>query len=71
MTEILSNRIPSEVYQGFYVYLYVLSISFVVFVYVSQLRRKAMLTIIKSYRKLDNTTSYSYINCLNMTTFRW
>lgn len=51
VTEILSNRISAEVYQGFYVYLYVVSISFVIFVYVSQLRQKAMLTIIKSYRK--------------------
>lgn len=51
VTEILSNRIPAEVYQGFYVYLYAVSISFVVFVYVSQLRQKAVQSIIKSYRE--------------------
>lgn len=51
ITEILSNRISASVYQGFYVYLYVVSISFVVFIYVSQLRRKAVFTIIKNYRK--------------------
>lgn len=51
VTEILSNRIPAEVYQGFYVYLYVVSIAFVVFVYVSQLRQKAVQSIIKSYRE--------------------
>lgn len=52
ITEILSNRIPAEFYQGFYVYLYVVSIAFVTFIYVSQLRRKAVFTIIKNYRKL-------------------
>lgn len=51
VTEILSNRIPAEVYQGFYVYLYAVSISFVIFVYVSQLRQKAVQSIIKSYRE--------------------
>lgn len=52
ITEILSNRIPAEVYQGFYVYLYAVSISFVVFVYVTQLRQKAVLSIIKTYSKI-------------------
>lgn len=54
ITEILSNRIPAEVYQGFYVYLYVVSIAFVVFVYVSQLRQKAVLSLLKNYRKSEN-----------------
>lgn len=52
VTEILSNRIPAEVYQGFYVYLYAVSIAFVVFVYCSKLRQKAVQSIIKSYREL-------------------
>jgi oligoendopeptidase F len=51
ITEILSNRIPAEFYQGFYVYLYSISIAFVVFVYASKLRQKAVQTIIKNYRK--------------------
>lgn len=51
ITEILSNRIPAEFYQGFYVYLYTISISFVVFVYVTQLRQKAVQSIIKNYRE--------------------
>jgi hypothetical protein len=51
ITEILSGRIPSEVYQGFYVYLYFVSISFVVFIYAAQLKNRAMLTVIKDYRK--------------------
>lgn len=62
ITEILSNRIPAEVYQGFYVYLYALSISFVVFIYVSQLRRKAVFTIIKNYRKIPRSTSNRNFN---------
>lgn len=51
VTEILTNRIPAEIYQGFYVYLYTISISFVAFVYIAQLRQKAVLSIIKTYRE--------------------
>jgi hypothetical protein len=51
VTEILSNRIPAEIYQGFYVYLYIVSIAFVVVVYASKLRQRAVRTIIENYRK--------------------
>ena len=51
ITELLSQRIPAGVYQGFYVYLYFVSISFVVFIYAAQLKNKAMLGVIKDYRK--------------------
>jgi oligoendopeptidase F len=51
ITEVLSARIPSTVYQGFYVYLYFMSIAFVVFIYAAQLKNRAMLTVIKDYRK--------------------
>lgn len=47
ITEILSNRISAEVYQGFYVYLYFVSIVFVVFIYGSQLKKRAVTTLIK------------------------
>ncbi|XP_070504476.1 proton channel OtopLc-like isoform X3 [Chironomus tepperi] len=49
ITELLSQRIPSGVYQGFYVYLYFVSISFVVFIYAAQLKNRAMLGVIKDY----------------------
>lgn len=58
ITEILSNRIPAEVYQGFYVYLYIVSITFVIFIYVSQLRRKAVFTIIKNYREFKSDVTF-------------
>jgi oligoendopeptidase F len=51
ITEVLSARIPASVYQGFYVYLYFMSIIFVVFIYGAQLKNRAMLTVIKDYRK--------------------
>jgi len=51
ITEILSSRIPNALYQGFYVYLYLVSIAFGVFVFVSHIRSRAVFTIIKSYRK--------------------
>lgn len=54
VTEILTNQIPKNVYQGFYVYLYLVSIAFVIFLHVSHLRTRAVVSIIKTYRKLSN-----------------
>lgn len=51
VTEILSSQIPANVYQGFYLYLYTVSILFVIFVYASNMRRRAVMTLIKTYRK--------------------
>lgn len=52
VTEILTSRIPSVVYQSFYVYLYSVSIAFVIFVYTAHMRTRAVFSLIKSYRKL-------------------
>lgn len=49
ITEILSFRLPTSFYQGFYVYLYSLSILFVIFIYVSHYRTKAVYSIINNY----------------------
>ncbi|XP_058443302.1 proton channel OtopLc-like isoform X2 [Malaya genurostris] len=54
VTEILSSQIPANVYQGFYLYLYVTSISFVIFVYASNMRRRAVMTLIKTYHEKTN-----------------
>lgn len=51
ITEILSNRISAEVYQGFYVYLYFVSIAFVVFIYASQLKNRAVTTLIRDSKR--------------------
>lgn len=51
VTEVLTHRIPSMVYQGFYVYLYLTSIVFIVFLYITQLRTRAVASLIKTYRK--------------------
>lgn len=59
ITELLSQRIPAGVYQGFYVYLYFVSISFVVFIYAAQLKKRAVLGVIKDYRKC----LFGFINC--------
>lgn len=53
VTEILTSRIPSVVYQSFYVYLYSVSIAFVVFVYTAHMRTRAVFSLIKSYRKFN------------------
>ncbi|XP_039434905.1 proton channel OtopLc isoform X2 [Culex pipiens pallens] len=55
VTEILSSQIPANVYQGFYLYLYSVSITFVIFVYASNMRRRAVMTLIKSYQEKTNT----------------
>ncbi|XP_055524552.1 proton channel OtopLc-like isoform X2 [Wyeomyia smithii] len=54
VTEILSSQIPANVYQGFYLYLYVTSIAFVIFVYASNMRRRAVMTLIKTYHEKTN-----------------
>ncbi|XP_065090975.1 proton channel OtopLc-like isoform X2 [Ochlerotatus camptorhynchus] len=54
VTEILSSQIPADVYQGFYLYLYTVSIMFVIFVYASNMRRRAVMTLIKSYHEKTN-----------------
>lgn len=51
VTEVLTLRIPSFVYQSFYVYLYTVSILFVVFVYTAHMRTRAVFSLIKTYRK--------------------
>uniref|UniRef100_A0A182MBX3 Otopetrin n=1 Tax=Anopheles culicifacies TaxID=139723 RepID=A0A182MBX3_9DIPT len=57
VTEILSSQIPANVYQGFYLFLYTVSIAFVIFVYASNMRRRAVLTLIKSYHEKTNSSS--------------
>uniref|UniRef100_A0A6E8V861 Otopetrin n=1 Tax=Anopheles coluzzii TaxID=1518534 RepID=A0A6E8V861_ANOCL len=59
VTEILSSQIPANVYQGFYLFLYTVSIVFVIFVYASTMRRRAVLTLIKSYHEKTNSSSGS------------
>lgn len=51
VTEVLTSRIPSMVYQSFYVYLYVVSILFVIFVYTVHMKTRAVFSLIKTYRK--------------------
>lgn len=50
VTKILTSRVSSIVYQSFYVYLYAISIIFVIFVYVVHIRARAVFSLIKTYR---------------------
>lgn len=51
VTEILTeHRIERTVYQSFYVYLYTISILFVIFVYSAHIRNRAVLTLAKKFR---------------------
>ncbi|GAB0087070.1 Otopetrin [Sergentomyia squamirostris] len=58
VTEILSARIPPNFYQGFYVYLYAVSIIFVIFIYASHLRTRAVFSLLKDYHEKANNTQH-------------
>lgn len=60
VTEILTSRIPSYMYQSFYVYLYALSILFVIFIYTAHIRTRAVFSLIKSYRKYSHWFSIAF-----------
>lgn len=51
VTDILSFKAHPSFYQGFYLYLYVGSVAFVVFMYTAHLRTRAIFTMIDSFRK--------------------
>lgn len=53
VTDILSLRAPPSFYQGFYLYLYVVSVAFVGFMYAVHLRTRAVFTILNNYSKFD------------------
>ncbi|KAM7348124.1 otopetrin-like b isoform 3-T3 [Cochliomyia hominivorax] len=54
ITEVITEQIPTYVYQGFYVYLYSLSITFVVFLYISAFRNRTIINALKSYHERNN-----------------
>ncbi|KAJ8984444.1 hypothetical protein NQ317_012508, partial [Molorchus minor] len=51
ITEIISKEVQPFFYQGYYLYLYLGSISFVAYLYASLIREKAVVDIINSYNK--------------------
>lgn len=51
ITEVITQRIPAAVYHSFYIYLYVVSVLFVLFLHVTQMRTRAMISLIKTYRE--------------------
>ncbi|RZB54426.1 otopetrin-2-like [Asbolus verrucosus] len=53
ITEIISKDVRPFFYQGFYLYLYVGSISFVAYMYATFVREKAVTSIINSFHKTD------------------
>ncbi|EFA01890.1 proton channel OtopLc [Tribolium castaneum] len=56
ITEIISKDVRPFFYQGFYLYLYLGSITFVAYMYATFVREKAVNNIIKSYHKNDKPT---------------
>lgn len=49
VTEVIAGEVPDGYYQGFYLYLYLVSLIFVVFQYVNIMRQKAVSLIIHDY----------------------
>lgn len=54
ITEIISQQVPTYVYQGFYVYLYGLSVLFVFFLYICAFRNRAIFNVLKDYHEKNN-----------------
>ncbi|XP_055913391.1 proton channel OtopLc isoform X2 [Eupeodes corollae] len=54
ITEIISQQVPTYVYQGFYVYLYSLSVLFVFFLYICAFRHRAIFNVLKDYHEKNN-----------------
>ncbi|XP_072941800.1 proton channel OtopLc-like isoform X2 [Epargyreus clarus] len=53
ITEVIANGVPDTYYQGFYLYLYVVSIVFVIFQYTNLVRQKAVNMIILGHKEAD------------------
>lgn len=51
ITEILSKEVTTSFYQGFYLYLYLGSISFLIVIYTTVAKEKAVNSLLSSYRK--------------------
>ncbi|XP_028177368.1 proton channel OtopLc-like [Ostrinia furnacalis] len=49
VTEVIANGVPEAYYQGFYLYLYLVSVLFVIFQYANIMRQKAVSMIIHTY----------------------
>ncbi|ALC48145.1 CG3332 [Drosophila busckii] len=54
ITEVISNKIPTYVYQGFYVYLYAGSILFVIFLYISAFRNRTLFNALKDFHEQNS-----------------
>ncbi|XP_030378082.1 proton channel OtopLc [Scaptodrosophila lebanonensis] len=54
ITEVISDQIPTYVYQGFYVYLYVGSILFVIFLYISAVRNRSLFNALKDFHEKNS-----------------
>ncbi|CAH0628946.1 unnamed protein product [Chrysodeixis includens] len=51
VTEVIAGGVPDGYYQGFYLYLYLVSLIFVVFQYINIMRQKAVKLIINDYEE--------------------
>uniref|UniRef100_A0A1B0D9N8 Otopetrin n=1 Tax=Phlebotomus papatasi TaxID=29031 RepID=A0A1B0D9N8_PHLPP len=51
VTDILSVRGPASFYQGFYLYLYLVSVAFVAYMYVAHVRSRTLFTLLNTYHE--------------------
>ncbi|CAD7090748.1 unnamed protein product [Hermetia illucens] len=54
VTELITSKIPTHIYQGFYVFLYIGSLAFVVFVYAVHMKSRALFNILKTFHEKAN-----------------
>lgn len=60
ITDIVSNHASENFYKGFYLYLYIISILFILFVYITHIKNRKYFDIIENYEKTSGDTNLSY-----------
>lgn len=53
VTDVISHRAPASFYQGFYMILYAVSISFVIYMYAVHVRSRAVFTLIDTFGNFE------------------
>lgn len=69
VTDILSVRGPASFYQGFYLYLYLVSVAFVAYMYVAHVRSRTLFTLLDTFSKLSFLATFHIITLKNLSRF--
>ncbi|XP_045459372.1 proton channel OtopLc-like [Melitaea cinxia] len=59
VTEVIANGVPDAYYRGFYLYLYLVSLLFVIFLYANLIRERTFNTILNSHVVIEKDEKFS------------